>query len=99
MTEKKQNKAKGAFVLGIVSLIGALITFCIRLYLNYELSNIKNDKSVMIVKSGSKKMSRKEFISITSDAISKCTAAAIVLFVVAVIFIALYIVKNKKNKS
>lgn len=99
--KKKDGNPKKLKVLrnvGIISAIGAIITFILRIYFNSELDKVEGSNT-LIVQIASKKMDRKECIDYVNEMISKCTTAAIVMLAIAVVLIALYVVMNKKKSD
>lgn len=103
MSEKQNmvgNPKKGKVLrnVGIISAIGAVIMFIVRIYFNSEI-NRAEDSGALYVQVGSEKMTVEAFNEFANGIMSKCTIAAVVMAVIAVALIVSYIMKNKKKSD
>lgn len=90
-----KKNGKGTLIGGIVAAVAAVLAFIGRIAVSIELEGIKNTPAAVVV-AGSKQMSRPEYIKFATDLINKCTIAAVVLLVIAVILLAAYNAKKKR---
>lgn len=90
------KKEKQTLIGSIVSLVVAVIALIGRFALSSELNGIKKSGALIVI-SGSKEMTRSEYIEYATKLITSCTAAAVFLLILAAVLFVVY--RNIKKRD
>lgn len=92
----KNNKSKLTLAGSAVSLVAAMIALIGRFALSSELDGVKNSGALIVI-SGSKEMTRPEYIESATKLITTCTTAAVFLLILSAVLFAAYRSMKKRE--